>query len=142
MIWVWSLVQIDVFYLLLGVSLLATRYNIQKFYIVLALRSVIYKDLRTDSNFRFLHHLLSGFITVVESVYSAVRTDSLYKADYVCFEKVKYKPRIFSLILSRPWAYQYSESRWNFYIRFVTKGYFADSNSHTHAHTLTHPYRT
>jgi len=24
-----------------------------------------------------------GFITVVESVYSAVRTDSLYKADYV-----------------------------------------------------------
>ena len=24
------------------------------------------------------------FITVVESVYSAVRTDSLYKADYVC----------------------------------------------------------
>jgi hypothetical protein len=24
-----------------------------------------------------------GFITVVESVYSAVRTDSVYKADYV-----------------------------------------------------------
>jgi hypothetical protein len=27
------------------------------------------------------------FITVVESVYSAVRTDSLYKADYVSFLK-------------------------------------------------------
>jgi len=28
------------------------------------------------------------FITVVESVYSAVRTDSLYKADYVSSLKV------------------------------------------------------
>jgi len=27
--------------------------------------------------------LTYGFITVVESVYSAVRTDSLYKADFV-----------------------------------------------------------
>jgi hypothetical protein len=30
------------------------------------------------------------FITVVESVYSAVRTDSSYKADYVSALKVKY----------------------------------------------------
>ena len=28
------------------------------------------------------------FITVVESVYCAVRTDSLYKADYVSYLKV------------------------------------------------------
>jgi hypothetical protein len=30
------------------------------------------------------------FITVVESVYSAVRSDSLYNADYVSFLKVNY----------------------------------------------------
>jgi Ni,Fe-hydrogenase I cytochrome b subunit len=30
-----------------------------------------------------IHHELLLFITVVESVYSAVRTDVLYKADYV-----------------------------------------------------------
>jgi hypothetical protein len=51
----------------------------QKFYMVLALRWVFCTDLRTDSD----HALYIISITVVESVYSAVRTDALYKADYV-----------------------------------------------------------
>jgi hypothetical protein len=42
---------------------------------VLDTRWVFCTDLRTDSDIFF-------FITVVESVYSAVRTDSIYKADY------------------------------------------------------------
>jgi hypothetical protein len=54
-----------------------------KFYMVLALLWVFCTDLRTESNLYFyvINWLL--FITVVEIVYSAVRTDSLYKADYV-----------------------------------------------------------
>ena len=40
-------------------------------------------DLRTDSEFCFIHQRLIVFITFVESVYYAVQTDSLYKADYV-----------------------------------------------------------
>jgi hypothetical protein len=40
-------------------------------------------DLRTDSDLAV--YVINGlvFITVVESVYSAVRTDALHKADYV-----------------------------------------------------------
>ena len=63
-----------------------TRLNIQKFYIVLALRSVFCTDLRTDSGLCCIRHQLV-FITVVESVYSAVRTDALYKAGYVSYLK-------------------------------------------------------
>jgi hypothetical protein len=48
---------------------------------MLALLRVFCFDLRTDSDLGFIHHKVDGFITVVESVYSAVRTDSLYKAD-------------------------------------------------------------
>jgi hypothetical protein len=40
-------------------------------------------DLRTDSGLCCIRDELIGFVTVVESVYSAVRTDSLYKANYV-----------------------------------------------------------
>jgi len=49
---------------------------------VLALRSVFCTDLRT-ATFALYGINWLVFITVVESVYSAVRTDSLYKADYV-----------------------------------------------------------
>jgi len=62
------------------VSLRNAKFNIKKLYIVLALRWVFYKDLRTDRDLCFI---LIGFYTRGESVYSAVRTDVLYKADYV-----------------------------------------------------------
>jgi len=56
---------------------------IQQFYMVLALRSVFCTDLRTNSDF-FLYIInWLVFITVVESVYSAVRTGSLNKTDYL-----------------------------------------------------------
>ena len=48
---------------------------------VLALRVVFCVYLSTESD--FLIDTFSVCITVVESVYSAVRTDSLYKAGYV-----------------------------------------------------------
>jgi len=48
---------------------------------VLALRSVFCTDLITESGVYVTNWLV--FIAVVESVYSAVRTDSLYKADCV-----------------------------------------------------------
>ena len=66
----------------LSVSLSTTRFNIQKFYMVLALRLVFCTDRRTAA---FAWYVINWmvFLTVVESVYSAVRTDSLYKADYV-----------------------------------------------------------
>ena len=57
--------------------------NIQQFYTVLALRSVFCTDLRTDSEFSLYIINWLIFITLVESVYSAVRTDCLYKTDYV-----------------------------------------------------------
>jgi hypothetical protein len=69
------------------VSLHTTRFNIKKFYMVLALRWAFCKDLRTDSGLCFINWLV--FITVVESVYSAVRSDCLYKVDCVSSFKVK-----------------------------------------------------
>jgi len=45
----------------LAVSLRTTRFNIQKFYMVLALRLVFCLDLRTDSDSWFTHHWLIGF---------------------------------------------------------------------------------
>jgi len=42
-------------------------------------------DLRKGSDFCFVRHWLSVFIAMVESVYRAVRSDSLYKADYVWY---------------------------------------------------------
>ena len=68
----------------LAVSLCTARFNIQK--VVLALRWVLCTDLRTDSGLCCICHWLV-FITVVESVYSAVRTGSLNKA--VCASSLK-----------------------------------------------------
>jgi hypothetical protein len=45
----------------LAVFLRSTRFNIQKLYMVLALRSVFCRDLRTDSDFCFIHHKLIAF---------------------------------------------------------------------------------
>jgi len=53
---------------------------------VFALLCVFCTDLTTDSVLCFIHLNWLVFITEVESVYSAVRTDSLYKADYVSVE--------------------------------------------------------
>jgi hypothetical protein len=66
----------------LAASLHTTRYNIQKCYMVFALRCVFCTDLRTAA-FAVCTINWLVFITVVESVYSAVRTDSLHKADCV-----------------------------------------------------------
>jgi hypothetical protein len=51
-------------FLILEVSLRTTRFNIQKFYVVIALRWVFCTDLRTNSDFCFTHSKLV-FITVV-----------------------------------------------------------------------------
>jgi hypothetical protein len=64
------------------VSSRTTRFNIQKFNMVLALRCVSCADIRTATFALYIINWLV-FITLLESVYSAVRTDSLYKADYV-----------------------------------------------------------
>jgi len=56
----------------LAVSLRTTRFNIQKFYMVLTLRCVFCTVLRTNRDFCFIQLLV--FITVVERVYCAVRT--------------------------------------------------------------------
>ena len=40
----------------LAITLCTTRFNIQKFYITLALRWVFCTDIRTDSDFCFIHH--------------------------------------------------------------------------------------
>ena len=45
----------------LAVSLRTTRFNTQKFYMVLALLWVFCADLRKDSDFCFVHHKLIGF---------------------------------------------------------------------------------
>jgi hypothetical protein len=55
---------------------------------VLPLRGVFFTDLRTDSEFALYIFNLLVLIIVVDSVYSAVRTNSLYKADYVSSLKV------------------------------------------------------
>jgi hypothetical protein len=48
--------------------------------------TLFYTDLRTETFVLYLINWLV-FITVMESVYSAVRTDSLYKADYALSSK-------------------------------------------------------
>jgi len=50
---------------------------------VLTLPWVFCTDLRTEAAFAVYVINWLVFITVVKSVYSEVRTDSLYKADYV-----------------------------------------------------------
>jgi hypothetical protein len=71
----------------LAISLGATRFNIQKFYMVLALHWVFCRDLRTDSFALYIINWLV-FTTMIKSVYWAVRPDSLYKADHVSSLKV------------------------------------------------------
>ena len=46
---------------ILVVYLRSTRFNIQKFYMALALRWEFYVDIRTDSDFCFRQHKLTGF---------------------------------------------------------------------------------
>jgi hypothetical protein len=55
---------------------------------MVSLLSLFWTDLRKTA--AFVVHIIKWlvFITVVESVYSAVRTDSLYKSDYISFVKV------------------------------------------------------
>jgi hypothetical protein len=70
---------------ILAVSLLTTRFNIQKFYMVLALRWVFCTDLGTDSEFYFMLHSLIGFYNCGGKCLLR-GTDwflILYKADYV-----------------------------------------------------------
>ena len=67
----------------LVVFLRTVKFNIQKFYVVLALRWVFCTNLRTDKDFVLYVINWLVFITVVESVYCAVQADSLYKVDYV-----------------------------------------------------------
>jgi len=56
------------------VSLRTTRFNIQKFYMVLALRLVFVRISEQIAAFTVYIFNWWVFITVVESVYSAVRT--------------------------------------------------------------------
>jgi hypothetical protein len=60
-----------------------TRFKIKKSYMVLALCWMFCTDLRTGAAFAVYVINWLVFITVVEGVYSAVQTDSLYKADYI-----------------------------------------------------------
>ena len=66
----------------LAVSLRNTRFNIKKFYIALALLCFVRISKQTATFALYIINWLA-FITLVESVYCAVRTDSLYTADYV-----------------------------------------------------------
>jgi len=68
----------------LAVSLRTARFNVQKFYMVLALRWVFCKHISEQAATLALYIInWLVFITFLESVYSAVWTHSLYKADYV-----------------------------------------------------------
>ena len=62
----------------LSISLRTTRYNIQKFYMVLALRWGFCMDLRTNSDLGHLHHILIGFYNPDEKCLQR-GTDWVYK---------------------------------------------------------------
>ena len=66
----------------LPVTLRTARFNTQEFYVVTTLRLyVLYGSQEQAANFSlYIIHRLD-FITEVESVYSAVRTESLYNTD-------------------------------------------------------------
>jgi len=67
------------FYLLpLPENLRSNWFNTYKFYMLITLRLCV---LRTNSDFCFIEHSQLVSITEVESVYSAVRTESLYNID-------------------------------------------------------------
>jgi hypothetical protein len=65
------------------VSLRTTRFNIKKFCIVLTLHWVFCTV--SEQTVTFALYIINSlvFITMVESVYSVVQADSLYKADYI-----------------------------------------------------------
>jgi hypothetical protein len=67
----------------LAVSLRPTRFNIQKFYMVLALQWAFCRISKQRAVSALYSINLLVFITVVGSVYRVVRADSLYKVDYV-----------------------------------------------------------
>ena len=69
----------------LAVSLRTTKFNIQKFYMVLALRRVFFWISEQTATFALyiVNWMVLVFITVVGSVYCAVWNDSLYRADCV-----------------------------------------------------------
>jgi len=71
---------------ILAVSLCTTRFNIQKFYMLLALRFVQVSE--QTATFALYSINLLVFITMVESIYCAVRTDSLHNADYIVFKRL------------------------------------------------------
>jgi hypothetical protein len=62
---------------------------IQKFYMVHALRRVFFLKI-SEQTATFALYIINWlvFITVAQSVYSMVQTDSLYKADYTSSLKV------------------------------------------------------
>jgi hypothetical protein len=82
----------------LAVSPRITRFKIQKFYMLLALRWWFCTDLRTERTSALYKFNWSVFITVVVSVYSAVRTDSLYKAEYASSLKINFSFHAIQLV--------------------------------------------
>jgi hypothetical protein len=64
----------------LAIILPTTRFNIKKFYMVPSLRLCVLYDLTTN-DFCLTQPQQSGFVWPRYSVYCAVRTESLYKAD-------------------------------------------------------------
>ena len=67
----------------LAVSLRSTSFKIKKFYMPLACVECFVRISEQTATFALYIINWLAFITVVGSVYCAVRTDSLYKADYV-----------------------------------------------------------
>jgi hypothetical protein len=67
----------------LQVTLRTTGFNIKKFYMVLACVECFVRISEQTATFALYIINWLDFVTVVERVYCAVRTDSLYKADYV-----------------------------------------------------------
>jgi hypothetical protein len=65
----------------LAVTLHTTRFNIQKVYVVPTLRLCVLCESQNKATFALLSIKRLVFITEVDSVYSAVRTGSLYKTD-------------------------------------------------------------
>jgi len=64
-------------------SLRTTRFTIQKFYAVLALRWMFVQTSEQRATFALYIINWLVIITLLESVYCSVRTDSLHNTDYV-----------------------------------------------------------
>ena len=71
----------------LAINLRTTRFNIQKFYMVLTLRLCVLYECHNKHRLLPSTALADWFcITDIESVYCAVRTDSLYTTHVLVFE--------------------------------------------------------